>query len=557
MLKWYLKDAPLARKIQIGFGAMVVVVGGASAYQATRVSELDHSVLEYRATARANVKTSRAEGVFMEMRVAARDFAAAAQLGDGARAQAEEARNLLIKNQQSVRALLDDAIKNAPNDAVRSELRPVLDKINAYTEAAQVTGPGAAERRHAIALSLVADFNGLAERLQARQDTLGPAMSKQMEEVNTLAIALAIFVLLLGAGLATLLSNVIATPMRRATESMEKLATGDLTVIVEGTERGDDAGRLSKALVVFKDSALAMRKLQAEQEELKARTEVERREGMRSLANDFERAVFSVVDAVAAASTELEASAASLSRTAGDSSNRADTVARASDIAATNVQTVAAASEEMAASVSEIAQQVSQANDVAKKAEQRARDADTTVRDLAVAAQRIGEVVNLITEIASQTNLLALNATIEAARAGEAGRGFAVVAAEVKRLAEQTAKATEEIASQVTGIQGATTGAVDALGAISTTINEINQISMAISASIEEQSAAVREISRNTTEVAEGTRDVTQSIGAVRQGAAETGAAAEQSLGAAKELGQQANRLRDEVRRFIEKVRAA
>jgi methyl-accepting chemotaxis protein len=201
--------------------------------------------------------------------------------------------------------------------------------------------------------------------------------------------------------------------------------------------------------------------------------------------------------------------------------------------------------------------QVTQARDVSVQAEQKARDADHTVRELRSAAQRIGEVVDLITEIASQTNLLALNATIEAARAGEAGRGFAVVATEVKRLAEQTAKATDEISAQIAGIQGATDGAVSALGAISHTISDITQISASIAASVEEQTAAIREIGRNTAEVAEGTQDVGRSIGYVREGATETGAAAEQSLGAARELGQQANLLRDEVRRFIAQIRAA
>ncbi|MFZ4122441.1 MAG: methyl-accepting chemotaxis protein [Caulobacterales bacterium] len=285
--------------------------------------------------------------------------------------------------------------------------------------------------------------------------------------------------------------------------------------------------------------------------------EASKRQALASLAADFETSVMQVVDAVAAASTELEASSESLSRTAKEASHRSDMVARAADISAANVQTVASASEEMAASASEIASQVSQANDVSRQADQKARDADQTVRELRTAAMRIGEVVGLITEIASQTNLLALNATIEAARAGEAGRGFAVVAAEVKRLAEQTAKATDEIATQVSGIQAATDGAVNALGAISSTITEINHISVAISESVEEQTAAVREISRNTAEVAEGTKDVTAAIGGVRQGAAETGAAAEQSLGAAKELGVQANSLRGEVRKFIDQIRAA
>jgi methyl-accepting chemotaxis protein len=555
MLKWYVKDASVARKLQIGFGLLVGGVAIGSGYSALKVQSTERLTGEYRAAARMNASTLHAETYLHQMRIEARDLAQATAANDAA--MIAEAKSQLNDYKTKALEYFGKAAELATSEEDKRTIADLQRLMNNYAEASLDVTPAGIERRNAIAKELADVSNAFLVTLQTRQDGLGPQMTSMFQETVFLALGLVMLVLLLGGALAALLSNVIATPLRRATESMEKLATGDLTVVVEGLDRNDCAGRLAKSLQVFKDNALAMKRMEAETEEAKKRAEIEKRNAMHGLAGEFERAVFSVVDAVAAASTELEASAASLTRTAGDSSNRADTVARASDVASANVQTVASASEEMAASVSEIAQQVSQANDVAKKAELRARDADATVRDLAVAAGRIGEVVDLITEIASQTNLLALNATIEAARAGEAGRGFAVVAAEVKRLAEQTAKATEEIASQVNGIQGATNGAVDALGAISSTIGEINQISMAISASIEEQTAAVREISRNTAEVAEGTRDVSTAIGAVRQGAAETGAAAEQSLGAAKELGMQANRLREEVRQFIEKIRAA
>jgi methyl-accepting chemotaxis protein len=408
--------------------------------------------------------------------------------------------------------------------------------------------------RSSEALALAEQLNSVSgEGTSAAAEQL-VAQSTQKLFVN---LALALALLSMVAFVTRYILTRVSGRISALSGALDRLAQGDLEVDVTPLAGADEIGDMVKATLVFKDNAAVVKRMQAEQIETQARTEAERAAMMQRLADDFERQVFSVVDAVAAASTELEASAGSLTRTAAESASRADQVARVADVSAANVQTVASASEEMAASASEIAGQVSQANDVARLAEGRARDADQTVRELATAASRIGEVVSLITEIASQTNLLALNATIEAARAGEAGRGFAVVAAEVKRLAEQTAKATEDIAAQVAGIQGATDGAVNALGAITQTISEINQISMAISASVEEQTAAVREISRNTAEVAEGTRDVTGAIGAVRQGASETGAAAEQSLGAAKELGQQANLLRDEVRRFIEKVRAA
>lgn len=349
----------------------------------------------------------------------------------------------------------------------------------------------------------------------------------------------------------------VAGRVTRLSAAMERLSKGDLTIDVADLQGKDEIGDMVRATMVFRDNADRIQQMQEEQDILRQRAEEEKRAAMHALASSFEASVLGVVDAVAAASTELEASAASLARTAGEAANRSDQVAQAAEVSAHNVQTVASASEEMAASANEIASQVTQARDVSALAEDKARSADQTVRDLRSAAQRIGEVVNLITEIASQTNLLALNATIEAARAGEAGRGFAVVAAEVKRLAEQTAKATDDIAAQISGIQGATDGAVDALSAISQTIGEINQISVSIAASVEEQTAAIREIGRNTAEVAHGTQDVGRSIGVVREGAAQTGVAAEQSLGAARELGQQAALLRQEVLRFMERIRAA
>jgi methyl-accepting chemotaxis protein len=554
MLKWYMKDAPIAQKIQYGIGGIVAAVSLASGYAAWQTAGSNELAGEYRQLARTNLALSDSETAIMRVRIEARDFQIAQEDGDApgmadARGVMNEHRNAALKE-------LDAALDVAP-EAMRDQIREVKADIDAYVAAATSSAPGALESRNAIAKKLVEDITKLGDEMEARQNEVGPAMSAKLQATTNLAIGLALLTLLLGAALAMMLSNVIAAPLRRATESMEKLAQGDLHVVVEGADRGDDSGRLAKALQVFKDNAIEMKRLEKQAEEDRIRAEAEKKRTMKDMADGFERQVMGVVDAVAAASTELEASAGSLTRTASESSNRADQVARVADVSAANVQTVASASEEMAASASEIASQVSQATDVSRMAEARARDADQTVRELASAAQKIGDVVSLITEIASQTNLLALNATIEAARAGEAGRGFAVVAAEVKRLAEQTAKATEEIAAQVAGIQGATDGAVNALGAISSTIGEINQISMSISASVEEQTAAVREISRNTAEVAEGTRDVTTAIGAVRQGAAETGAAAEQSLGAAKELGQQANRLRDEVRRFIEQIRAA
>jgi len=316
----------------------------------------------------------------------------------------------------------------------------------------------------------------------------------------------------------------ISRPLSYMTGEMTKLANGDLAIEIEGADRADEVGGLARSLQVFKENAIQ---------------------------------VCEALDTLSAASTEMHATAGSMAATAEETSMQANAVASASEQASANVQTVAAATEQLHGSTNEISRQVTQSAQFASTAVIEADRTNATIQGLAETAQKIGEVVSLIQNIASQTNLLALNATIEAARAGEAGRGFAVVASEVKALANQTAKATEDISTQIAAIQGETGAAVDAIKAIGGTIRQMNEIASAIAAAVEEQGAATRDISQNIQLVAQGTNEVASNIAGVNEAAVETGTAATQVLTAADDLSRQADKLRTNVNGFLDQIRAA
>jgi methyl-accepting chemotaxis protein len=350
----------------------------------------------------------------------------------------------------------------------------------------------------------------------------------------------------------------IARPMSALSGSMRELADGNFAVVLPGLGRKDEIGDVAQAVETFKVKAEEKARDEAEakinQDQVAAR---QRKADMIKLADDFEGAVGEIIETVSSASTELEASADTLTATAVRSQELATAVAAASEEASTNVQSVASATEELTSSVNEISRQVQESARMASEAVDQARKTNDRVGELSKAAARIGDVVELINTIAGQTNLLALNATIEAARAGEAGRGFAVVASEVKALAEQTAKATGEIGQQITGIQAATQESVNAIKEISGTIERLSEISSTIAAAVEEQGAATQEISRNVQQAAQGTQEVSSNITDVQRGAGETGSASSQVLSAAQSLSGDSNRLKLEVGKFLNTVRAA
>lgn len=349
----------------------------------------------------------------------------------------------------------------------------------------------------------------------------------------------------------------VSRPISRITQVMAILAQGDNSVDILGMDRKDEIGEMSKAVQVFKDNAIQNKKLEAEQEEQKRQTEEEKRAMMHELANDFDANVGGIIESVASASTQLNSTAQAMSGIAEETSSQSAAVSAASEEAATNVQTVAAAAEEMSHSVSEINSQVNQASVAAKQAVTEVEKTGVQMEALAATADKISGVINMISDIADQTNLLALNATIESARAGEAGKGFAVVANEVKGLAGQTAKATEEIVSQISEIQGATKQAVVSMGDISQVIKQVDETSAAIAAAMEEQGSATQEIARNVQEAASGTEEVTRNIIGVSQASQEAGAASGQVMSAAGELSQQSEMLKVEVEKFISQIRAA
>jgi methyl-accepting chemotaxis protein len=364
-------------------------------------------------------------------------------------------------------------------------------------------------------------------------------------------------ILLFALAVSILVARSITGPLRHMTVAMNDLASGNLAVEVPGVGRGDEVGEMAKAVEIFKGNAIARQALEAEQREAATRAASGRKADMNKMANDFEAAVGLIVEAVSSASSQLEVSAGTLTTTAERAQQLTATVAAASEEASSNVQSVASATEEMASSVNEISRQVQASARMAVDAVGQARVTNDRVSELSKAATRIGDVVELINTIAGQTNLLALNATIEAARAGEAGRGFAVVASEVKALAEQTAKATGEIGQQISGIQAATQESVNAIQAISGTIEKLSEISSTIAAAVEEQGAATQEISRNVQQASMGTQQVSANITDVQRGASETGSASSQVLSAAQSLSGDSNRLKLEVGKFLNSVRAA
>jgi len=454
-------------------------------------------------------------------------------------------------------------LSNLQNET-RRQLAAEVEKMHqAYVPAFEATVKAITERNAIIKDELdrigplvAEETENLKLAIKEHQDELGPRAAANISQAITMTAVVSVIAVVIGIVAAFLIGTGISRPIVSMTDAMTKLAEGDKETEIPAQDHKDEVGSMAAAVQVFKENMIKAEQLAAEQEKERAGRE-RRAKAVDDLTKSFDSEVGTVIETVAAASTEMDSTATSMSATAEETSRQAASAASASEQASANVQTVASAAEELSSSISEISRQVSQSSSIASKAVDQASTTHDTVQGLVASAAKIGEVVQLITDIAEQTNLLALNATIEAARAGDAGKGFAVVASEVKNLANQTGKATEEIGGQIEGVQKQTEEAAEAIEAISKVISEIDEIASAIAAAVEEQNAATNEIARNVEEASTGTSEVSSNVAGVTQAANETGQAAGTVREAAKDLAGQTEALKGIVDKFLTDVRAA
>lgn len=442
------------------------------------------------------------------------------------------------------------------NDVVEPmiDLRTKIGNAKTMDDMADLVGEARGKQYFDRFRQLMAEFKAEEQALMEQRQ----ASNVETEQTAfTVIISSIVGAIIIGLTIAWFIGGGIAGPIGRMTAAMRQLAEGDTSVEITGTERGDEVGDIAKATQVFKDNAIEKSRLEASQADAEKRAAEEARNAQLKMAADLETNVKSVIQTIAGAATEMRATAESMASTAGQASEQSNIVAGATEEASANVQTVAAASEELSSSIEEISRQVTSSREITETAQETSVRATTAIQELSDMAQKVGDVVNLITDIAEQTNLLALNATIEAARAGEAGRGFAVVASEVKGLAEQTAKATDEIASQIKSMQSATDNSVSAIEEIRGVVGQLGETAITIATAVGQQSASTQEISHSAQQAATGTQEVANNIESVRSAVSETGSAASEVLEAASGLSQQSEALDRQIDVFLSDIRAA
>ena len=556
-----LKNLSISHRLMLGFGLVVALLVGVSVTAVLADMAVTGSVEESKRVSGVIVK---AKDALLAVRQARVQTWAYAMTGDDNYLRARDDAFALFHKQY------DDwqtAVKSPTGQALSKNF---LDAATAFEGKARrlddLKTKGIAPTAPEFATA-IDDLNAAAkeyatanDKFSAYEDELNKkaiaAADSRLSWAQILAAAAGFGGLVIGGAAAILIGRGIVGPVVSLTDAMEEMAKDNLEVVVPATDQTDEIGTMAKALMVFKSGLMRSRTLAAEQE--KSRLEqAERAAGIERLTQSFDSQVSKTLNSTSAAASQLETTAQAMSAIAEQTNQRASQVAHASGETSSSVQTVATAAEELSSSIGEIGRQVEQSARIAQSAAVETRQTDKAIQVLVDSSGRIGDVIGLISDIASQTNLLALNATIEAARAGDAGKGFAVVAGEVKNLANQTAKATDEIGSQIAAVQNATKEAVTAIGNIVKRIEEINEIAATIASAVEEQTAATAEIARNVQHAATGTQEISGTIDGVTATAGETGGAAKQVLSAARTLSSEAATLKTVVGSFLQAVRAA
>jgi methyl-accepting chemotaxis protein len=557
-----LANLSIPRKLMVAFGVLLLIMGITSGMNYMKlgfIEETNHwtdhtyAVLEAEAGILAGM-VNQETGVRGYLVSGDKNFLQPYRDGITAYEQAFTRIKQLTSDNPTQQARLDEMNRFAAawrNDVAEREISLMAQpdtQADAHKLEASAAGKKSMDGIRAKAAEVERDERDLlAKRATAEADAFSSSRLTSIAG-GTISVILAV-------ALGWLVSRAVGGPLAAMTSVMSKLASGDTDVTIEGMGRGDEVGAMAKAVTVFKDALVERNRLEAVRKELGSQEE--RKAALRKVADEFETNVKAIVLEVAAGASQAEKEAQTVVVSVEQTSQQTSTVAAASEQATANVQSVASAAEELATSIGEVAMQVTKAASIAAEGNTAASRTDSNVQALAKSAVKIGEVVNLINSIASQTNLLALNATIEAARAGEAGKGFAVVASEVKSLANQTARATQEIAGQIDEMQESTRHAAEAVTGLVQIVGEMDRVSASISAAVEQQRMATAEIARNVQQAASGTHEVSSNIVGVNQAAESSGAAAHRVLGVSKNLSGQAGQLRLAVEDFVARTRAA
>jgi methyl-accepting chemotaxis protein len=547
----------IAQKLYLMTGLTLAFLLIASALGFVGAMNLGDLFKQYRDTSRATMMVSNVGEDFLEARLAALKYRAGP-----AAAHAEAVESNLVEI-EAERSRIGTIIQDPETQALLKKLKADMQAYGTAFREVVGADPAVVEEVFATRLDVIGprvaeELDQLQDRLQAAQNTLGPAAREEVIWTEAKILVVSVVAVLLSAAAALVISRGISGPVGRLTSVMTAIAQSERTDLsVPSQDARDEVGDMARALETFRGKLEEKARLEAEQAEREQRAQAEKRQAMLQMAERFEQQVGQVVDGVSSAAEQMQGSAQSLSGSAEQTSQQAAQVAAAAEEASANVQAVSSASEQLSGSIQEISRQVAQSSSIAAEATDQAARTNRQVEGLKDAADKIGEVVQIISDIAEQTNLLALNATIEAARAGDAGKGFAVVANEVKSLATQTGKATEDIRGQIAQIQAETGTAVEAIGSIAGTIERLNEIAQSVASAVEEQGAATQEIARNAQEASDGTQQVTRNITGVSDAATEAGSNSGQVLDAAGALSDQARTLRTEVDRFLSEVKAA